>query len=253
MIHSFLLIGQSNMAGRGDRAEVPPCQNPHVFKLVNGRWQPPFHPLNHDRPFSGTNLAESFADAYANAHGVDVGLIPCADGGTSLSQWMPGEILYDHAVFQAKLAMRSSTLSGILWHQGEGDCSAALYPLYADKLRKMVRAMRAELGIAELPFLCGGLGDFLADCTLDTALVNYPYVNDALRTVCQSEVRMVYVPAEGLCANDDNLHFSALGLYKFGLRYFAALESLSPKSTPAGTQSCGDTDVMKERSWMEAL
>ena len=34
---------------------------------------------------------------------------------------MPGEILYDNTVNNAKLAQRTSELAGILWHQGESD------------------------------------------------------------------------------------------------------------------------------------
>ncbi len=49
-------------------------------------------PVNCDRPFSGINLA-SFADAYSKDKNVKVGLIPCADGGTSLAQWQPGSLL----------------------------------------------------------------------------------------------------------------------------------------------------------------
>ncbi|MBQ2401175.1 MAG: hypothetical protein II311_04070, partial [Lachnospiraceae bacterium] len=36
---------------------------------------------------------------------------------------MPGELLYDHAVMQSKLAQRTSEIAGILWHQGESDCN----------------------------------------------------------------------------------------------------------------------------------
>ena len=32
-IHSFLMIGQSNMAGRGNFGEVPPIQNDRCFML----------------------------------------------------------------------------------------------------------------------------------------------------------------------------------------------------------------------------
>ena len=85
MIHSFLLIGQSNMAGRGLLNEAETIDTAHIKILRNGRWQPMFRPINPDRPFSGVNLAESFAEQYAQAYGVDVGLIPCADGGTALS------------------------------------------------------------------------------------------------------------------------------------------------------------------------
>ena len=110
MIHSFLLIGQSNMAGRGILNEVKPIANNRLKVLRNGRWQNMFSPVNPDRPFSGVCLAESFADAYSAEHNVDVGLIPCADGGTTLDQWRVGGLLYDHAVCIAGLASRHRQL-----------------------------------------------------------------------------------------------------------------------------------------------
>ena len=114
-VHSFLLIGQSNMAGRGYIHEVEPIVNKRIRVLKNGRWGDMFPPINFDRSWAGINLAESFADAYAADHeGVEVGLIPCADGGTSLDQWQVGGLLYDHAVSQAKLAQRTSVIHGIL-------------------------------------------------------------------------------------------------------------------------------------------
>ena len=132
MIHSFLIIGQSNMAGRGNMAEASPLltKGGRMKVLRNGRWQIMYRPVNPDRPFSGTCLAESFAKAYSDDHpDVEVGIIPCADGGTSLDQWQEGGLLFDNAVNCAKLAMRTSHLVGILWHQGEADCSAELHPL----------------------------------------------------------------------------------------------------------------------------
>ena len=66
-------------------------------------------------------MAYDLGDEYAKYFNEYVGLIPCADGGTKLSQWMPGEILYDNAVNNAKLAQRTSEIVGILWHQGEND------------------------------------------------------------------------------------------------------------------------------------
>ena len=38
-ITSFLLIGQSNMAGRGEFADVEPIQNENCYMLRMGRWQ----------------------------------------------------------------------------------------------------------------------------------------------------------------------------------------------------------------------
>ena len=130
-IRSFLLVGQSNMAGRGDLTAANALTAPDCFMLRMGRWQPMSEPINVDRsvaegavPRSGANLAASFAAQLQKETGAKIGLIPCADGGTRISQWQPGEVLFDHAVFQAKLAQRTSLLTAILWHQGESDCLA---------------------------------------------------------------------------------------------------------------------------------
>ena len=87
MIHSFLLIGQSNMAGRGRLCDTTPITNSHLLAMRNGIFRAMYVPVNPDRSFSGVCLAESFADLYQKDTGVDTGLIPCADGGTSLDQW----------------------------------------------------------------------------------------------------------------------------------------------------------------------
>ena len=148
MTHSFLIIGQSNMAGRGNIAEAEPLDtNGGKLKVLrNGRWHEMYRPVNPDRMFSGTCLAESFAKAYSDQHpDVQVGIIPAADGGTTLDQWQEGGLLFDNAVMMARLAMRTSHLAGILWHQGESDCRDELYPLYIEKLTKIISALRREL------------------------------------------------------------------------------------------------------------
>ena len=229
MVHSFLLIGQSNAAGRGSLSTAAPLDtcDGKLKVLRNGQWLTMFRPVNPDRKFSGTCLAESFAKAYFTAHSdVEVGIIPCADGGTKLSQWMPGEILFDNAVNNAKLAMRTSSLKGILWHQGESDCVPELYTTYAERFKTVIGAIREELGMPELPVLVGGLGDYLADCTLFEYMKNYPYVNEQLRKVAAECPYCGYVGAEGLAANADNLHFSAEALDEFGARYYAQYEKL---------------------------
>ena len=55
-IHSFLLIGQSNMAGRGDFGEVEPIKNKACRMLRMGRWQPMSEPINPDRAIVGTSF-----------------------------------------------------------------------------------------------------------------------------------------------------------------------------------------------------
>ena len=229
MIHSFLLIGQSNMAGRGDIAEAIEVDNTHIKILRNGRWQKMFRPINPDRRTSGVSLAESFAESYANKYGVDVGLICCADGGTSLDQWQPGSLLFDHAVYQARLAQRTSTIAGILWHQGEADCSQAKYSTYAQRFTVMSNALRDSLGLWDVPLLVGGLGDYLADyinAKGEHGCRNYPMVNAQLQQIAETLPRTGFVSAQGLTPKADILHFNSKSLHEFGLRYFDVFETL---------------------------
>jgi len=223
MIHSFLLIGQSNAAGRGffDEAEPLDTCGDKLKVLRNGRWQPMYRPVNPDRYFSGTCFAESFAKAYSDAHpDVEVGIIPCADGGTCLEQWQPGELLFDNAVNCTNLAMRTSHLVGVLWHQGEGDCRPERYTLYQKRFTIIMDELRKCLKIPNLPILIGGLGDFLANCIYSEHMKNYHHINYALRKIAKEYQNCAYVSAEGLGANPDNLHFNAAALKEFGIRYF---------------------------------
>ena len=106
IIHSFLMVGQSNMAGRGDLTPENALAPSDCFMLRMGRWQPLHEPINPDRPESGASLAASFAEQYSREV-APIGLIPCADGGTSITEWQRGDLLFDHAVMQAKLAART--------------------------------------------------------------------------------------------------------------------------------------------------
>lgn len=225
-ITAFLMIGQSNMAGRGEFADVEPIQNPLCHMLRNGRWQKMSEPVNPDRPIfegkyhSGVSLAASFADAWANDTGCKVGLIPCADGGTNISQWQPGEVLYDHAVAQTGFALRSSALGGILWHQGESDCHPDRFPLYRDRFIHMMTTLRRELNAEHLPLLIGEL-------SVDIGYGGYPAKMNALFREMAAELPCcAVVSSADLPLKPDNLHFNAHACREFGRRYFAAYRAL---------------------------
>ena len=220
MIHSILIIGQSNMGGRGFADEVPPINNDKLYVLRNGRWRAMYVPVNPDRKTSGINLAESFADLYANEHNVDVGIIACAVGG----------LLFDHACYMAELASRTSTIAAVLWHQGESDCSDELYPFYEEKLTVIMEAFRRKLKLNDVPFLLGGLGDYLEFCDRSDKYKNYIYVNEALERVAKKDKMTGFVSAKGLEANPDNLHFSAKALREFGIRYYNEFVKIEDKN-----------------------
>ena len=230
MVHSFLLIGQSNAGGRGFASEVPPIKNEKILVLRNGRWRPMYVPVNPDRVTSGINLTESFADLYANEKDVQVGIIPCADGGSSLDMWAVGDLLFDHACYMAELASRTSTIAGVLWHQGESDCAADRYPYYEEKLTVILEAFRKKLDLYDVPFLLGGLGDYLKDCPRGDKFKNYVHINAALQRIAEKMPMTGFVPAEGLGTNADNLHFSAAALREFGVRYYDVFRKMEDKN-----------------------
>jgi len=227
MIHSFLMVGQSNMAGRGFVKDVPPICNERIKMLRNGRWQIMTEPINYDRPFSGVGLAASFAAAWCQKNkNEEIGLIPCADGGTSLDDWAVGGVLFEHAVFQAKIAQRTSVLDGILWHQGENECSPERSSRYCEKFLLIVEAFRHELSVPNIPLIIGGLGDYLDSGMFGEYFQKYPLVNKELENFSNSQKNCYFVTASGLQANPDGIHMNAVSQRIFGLRYFEAFDKL---------------------------
>ena len=224
---AFLMIGQSNMAGRGFPQEVEPIVNSEIRVMRNGVFYGMYVPVNPDRSTSGISLAESFADACQRESGKTIGLIPCADGGTKLEQWQEGTLLFDHACYMTELAARTAEIKAILWHQGEGDCGPEDYGTYGQRLKIMLTALRCRLGMPDVPILLGGLGDFLGQCADAEELKNYIYINAALEQVARELPNCAFVPATGLGSNPDRIHFSATALREFGLRYYEAYKTLA--------------------------
>jgi hypothetical protein len=226
MIKSFLMIGQSNMAGRGFIHKVPPIYNERIQMLRNGRWQIMTEPINYDRPVSGISLASSFADAWCRQNQVDtIGLIPCAEGGSTLDDWAADEVLFRHAITEAKFAMQSSDLTGILWHQGESDSANGNYKVFYKKLLLIIEALRKELNCPDIPIIIGGLGDFLGKEGFGRSCTEYNFINQELQKFAFEQDNCYFVTASGLTSNPDGIHIDAISQRKFGLRYFEAFST----------------------------
>lgn len=222
-ITGILMAGQSNMAGRGDFGEVPPIENPHCHMLRMGRWQSMSEPVNPDRAVfsskfhSGISLAASFADSLAKALGKDIGLIPCADGGTEIARWMPGEILFDHAVFCTGLAARTSPFGGIIWHQGESDCYTEKAGTYGEELYTVLSELRQQTGGQQLPIVLGEIPHAISDdwhITVDPSVINR-----SIHQVAKELPLCGVASSEGLSMKQDGIHFSSEGARLFGIRY----------------------------------
>lgn len=225
---SVLLIGQSNMAGRGFLNEVTPIYNENIFMLRNGRWQMMAEPVHFDRTVAGVGPAASFAQAWYNANKDEqIGLIPCAEGGSSIDEWDKDGALFRHAVNEAKFAMENSELIAILWHQGESDSHSGKYKDYYQKLEALVNSFRKELGVLEIPFIVGGLGDYLGKSGFGRSCVEYDLINQELLKYAENNKNSYFVTGKKLYSNPDGIHINAESQRRFGIRYFEAYQTKS--------------------------
>src|SRR5262249_11968425 len=121
----YLLMGQSNMAGRGVPEKEDLTPHPRVLRFTyGGFWTNAVEPVNRGEhgKTAGVGPGLAFGKAMAEANpDVVIGLVPCAVGGTPLERWEKGADLYTNAVARAHAAMKVGTLAGIIWHQGESD------------------------------------------------------------------------------------------------------------------------------------
>ncbi len=225
--HLFLLIGQSNMAGRGTVTPDDTNAPPRVLMLSReGRWTPARDPLHFDKPVAGVGLGRSFGIAVAAADpGVTVGLIPAAVGGSPIDSWRPGQFYeptqshpWDDALERVRQAMKAGTLKGILWHQGESDATPELAPVYAAKLQDLIARIRHELQAPDVPFLIGQLGQF-PDSPWTEATRQ---VDRAHQDLCRQIRHTAFVSSAGLSHNGDRIHFDAPAYREFGRRYAKA-------------------------------
>lgn len=224
----YLLVGQSNMAGRGrvEPADAQPVERVLVFDR-NDTWVSQGEPVHFDKVEAGVGLSFTFAKLAAthNPHAT-VGLIPCAVGGTPISRWMPGADLYEEAVRRAKLALRSGTLRGILWHQGEAEShDRERAEAYAERLATVLNSFRKELGAPEVPVVVGELGEFLftrRNAQGDNPTPLAQIVNAQIRQIPQIVSHSAVALSHGLTHGGDVLHFDAPSLKTFGQRYFDA-------------------------------
>ncbi|MBP2000031.1 hypothetical protein J2Z69_001050 [Paenibacillus shirakamiensis] len=220
---SILLIGQSNMAGRGFIADVEPIYNEHIHMLRNGRWQMMAEPLHSDRQIAGIGPAASFAQAWTEDHpGESIGLIPCAEGGSSIDEWDIEGVLVRHAISEVSFARETSELIGILWHQGESDSYGDRYKTYENKLILLCRHLRNVFNRPDLPIMIGELGSYLGKRGWGKHAVQFKEINRILSQVAHTEHNCYYVSSTDLTANPDGIHLDALSLRRFGLRYYEA-------------------------------
>lgn len=234
----FLLVGQSNMSGRGTVGADATKPISRCFKLnPAGKWVVTTTPIHYDRPSCGYGPVNSFVCRYLDEHPSDVvGLVPCAVGGSHSITWSP-EVGPDpvgtnfrRALSQAKIAQKNGKIIGILWHQGEADITCfpddpTLKDRYSARLGEMARVFRAELKCPDAPFLVGEIGTLPQDCTA---------MNPILAVAAAAIPNACLVKASDLTGHmPDGIHFDVPSYGILGIRYYEAWKRLTGDRQPA--------------------
>lgn len=219
--HLYLLIGQSNMAGRGTLDQYPlPADSLWVLGK-DLQWAPAKEPFHYDKPAAGAGLAASFAKDMLKYDKRPIGLIPAAVGGTSIRYWAPGVqdpatglYPYDDAILRTKAALNHGQLKGILWHQGESDAERSAN--YLEEFSNLMVRLHQDLNLplGSIPVIIGETGDFKE---------SRKKINAEIRRIPSHLSFVKLVSAQGLTHTGDATHFDTPALRELGRRYAEAL------------------------------
>lgn len=234
----YLLMGQSNMKGRGKMPEEPK-RDPRIvmMHLNNDSWYLARHPLHltgdantfegHDNAGVGPGLAFAETIAAANPKAA-IGLVPCAVGGSSITPWQKGGKLYEDAVRRAKLALQTTApvkarIRGVIWLQGESDANAKGLAHYSESLRAMIASLRSDLALPELPFIACTVGEMKPE----PQLANLKAMNEILLALPKNVPQTACIDARDLKTSiGDQVHFDTAAQNEIGKRFAAKLIEL---------------------------
>lgn len=229
----YLLIGQSNMAGRGKM--ILPQDTVQIMEGVwllnaDGKPEPARNPLNkYSTVRKSMHMQQicpgtAFSEKIAKKTGRKILLVVNALGGSSIRAWAKdaplvadqGSIavgekqLYAEAVRRTKEALPYGELKAILWHQGEAN---ARHPeTYKDRLSALVENLRKDLNAPDVPFIAGEIAYWRPTAA---------GFNEMIRTISSFIPNSDWVSAEGAGMLKDEIdpHFSRDGQLLIGERY----------------------------------
>ena len=234
----YILIGQSNMAGRAkiEEADKLPIERFYLAD-ANGQFVPAVHPLN---AFSTVrkglgmqklNLGDAFARTMLAKmpKAKSVGLLVQARGGSNIESWAKGSRYYKELLKRVAMVKGRGTIRGILWHQGESNNGQ---DDYLPKLVKLVADLRADLKNAKLPFVVGQIRQ-----AEDTAVIN-----NQLAALPKTVKHTACAESKGL-KTQDRWHFESASLRELGRRYARAMASVQASGGGGDASLAADEHV----------
>jgi len=215
--HIYLLIGQSNMAGRGAVDEESKTTHPRVLMLTKDlKWAPATDPLHFDKPMAGVGPGLAFGKMMADAMpNVKIGLVPCAMGGSRIEEWEQGAKNYVAMSARMREALKAGVLKGILWHQGESNIKTG--SAYGAQLVSLINRLRKEFDAPDVPFIAAEITDFKGTGEPIRTF------NATVHAVGKKVSNFACVQTQDLKHKGDRLHYNTESARELGKRYAKAM------------------------------
>jgi len=251
VLELFLLVGQSNMKGRGliDPKPVTSKRNLFLHPREQGWYvsRDPLHSagtpdLIDGSDNAGTGPGMSFAMSLLEEHrAMAIGLIPAAVGGASINAYKTD--LFDRSLkFMAAGREQSpirTEIKAILWLQGESDATEGGYASYEAKLLDLVDRYRTEFKNPELPFIACTIGSFIHP---HKRFTRSREINEILLKLPSKRKHTTCVDARDLTVTTgDKLHYGKDAQVEIGKRFAAAYLKLVEAKRESKFLRQGDT------------
>ncbi|MDD5679084.1 MAG: sialate O-acetylesterase [Kiritimatiellae bacterium] len=247
----WLLGGQSNMQGYGRRNKAIKAHAMVRAFYMNDEWdvaRDPIHNINEavdqvhsgwldpDKPRARSRLPSprgvgpgvTFGLSMRQKTGVPQGLIACAHGGTSMTQWYPDLKKHGSKSLYGAMCRRfhknGSRVAGVIWYQGESDANAKDAALFEKRMRRLIGAMRRDFHDAALPFVMVQLARVFGHAPTQSP-AEWNLIQDIQRLLPGRVKHCATVPAIDLPL-DDAIHVSGEGMQRLGRRLAQAMAVL---------------------------
>ncbi|MFM8496689.1 MAG: sialate O-acetylesterase [Planctomycetia bacterium] len=252
----FVVAGQSYAANSNDEIQkvTEPRQRVAAFDIATGQWRVAHDPQPiPDGSVSGS-IWPAFGDLLVPNLQVPIGLANVAWGGSSTTQWQPGESLHANLVTAGK---RLGPFRAVFWQQGESDViEETTTEQYVERIIKIRQAAASEWGF-DPPWL-------LAKSTLHPVVYNRPLGEDRIRRAID---RLLAIPGfrpgpdtdllggENRGPRGSRCHFSPIGQRRAAQLWFATVwqELNRPRPDHEWLLETVDTLRLNEPAWASPL
>ncbi len=253
----WVLAGQSNMQGAGRTPDT--ATNPNIMMLnMDNKWMVAREPLHRifeatalayekdyfgllpdsmkdwdkwhiqylkfremskEKPMGGVGPGMFFARNVYDATKRPIALIPCALGGSTISQWDPAKrnwgdsSLYGAMINRIKAA--GGKIKGLIWSQGESEAMMLKSKTYGTEFLRFIDSFRKDVNAPTLPVIYVQIGKFnKRDSIMGRA---WEEVREIQRQVLTQRENVYMVTAIDLPL-DDCAHTSTDGQRRLGRR-----------------------------------